>query len=241
MRETIQALTELQLVDDDIRGYKVQRDELASNLDRLKAILAQMGEDLGDKRDKLAEATHFYNQKQIDLQSDGDRMSKSKQKMASVTRTKEYAAMQRELDNLRRKFSEDELELKRLSEAIEEYKASIAVQEEKLKELEGEVTREEAASADRLGQLDTAIGEIAERKSAITVRIPANLVRRYNRVLAKRDGKAVVPAAGGVCTGCQMKLPAQLFILVQRWERLQDCPNCQRYLYFDEDAVAEEE
>ncbi len=234
MRETIEALTELQLVDDEIRGFKVQRDELASNLDRLKRILVQMGEDLRDKREKLAEAAKFYSDKQTDLQADADRMAKAKQKMAGVTRTKEYAAMQRELDNLRRKYSEDELELKRLSEAIEEYKASIAVQEDKLQELEGEVAREQAASADRLGQLDASMSAVATKKSEITVRLPARLVRRYDRILGKRDGKAVVPATAGVCTGCQMKLPAQQFILVQRYETLQECPNCQRYLYFQD-------
>ena len=44
--------------------------------------------------------------------------------------------MQRELDTLRRKYGEDETELKRLSDAMEEYSTSIAAQEQKLADLQ---------------------------------------------------------------------------------------------------------
>ena len=239
MKDTVEALIQLQAVDDEIRGHKLRRDELAANLDRLKTILTQMGTELDEKRERLAEVTHFYEEKQVDLRADSDRLSKAKAKLAAVTRTKEYAAMQRELDNLRRKFSEDETELKRLSEAIEEYKASIAAQEEKLDELNAEVAREEAASADQLAELDGVMAEIAGRKDVIRVRLDNSLVRRYERVLSRRDGRAVVPASGGKCTGCQMRLPAQAFILVQRGETLESCPACQRFLFWrDDDDVA---
>ena len=234
MGTAIQALTELQRIDDEIRGRQVQRDELAANLHRLKSILEQMGAELEEKREKLSEATRFYEEKQEELRDDGLRLSHAKQKLASVTRTKEYAAMQRELDNLRRKYNEDEQELKRLSSAIEEYKASISGGEGKLGELQAEVAREDASSADKLTQLDGEIGSVAKRKSAIAVQLDDDLKRRYERILSRRDGKAVVPAVDGKCTGCQMRLPPQTFILVQRGESLEACPTCQRYLFYEE-------
>lgn len=240
MKGTIEALRELQQVDDEIRGHRLQRDELAANLERLKTILTQMGQELDDKREKLAEATRFYDEKQEDLRADSERLSKAKSKLAAVTRTKEYAAMQRELDNLRRKFSEDEVELKRLAEAIEGYQASISSQEDKLSDLGSEVQREEAASADRLAELDRVMADIAVRKDAIKKKLERSLVRRYDRVLRRREGRAVVAARGGKCTGCQMRLPPQAFILVQRWETLESCPACQRFLYFEEGEDVEE-
>jgi len=238
VRVTIEALTELQRVDDEIRGHKLQRDELAANLTRLQAILDRMQEELQEKQDKLAEASHFYNEKQIELRTDGDRLAKAKVKLANVTRTKEYAAMQRELDNLRRKYSDDEQELKRLDGAIEEYETSIRDQAAKLAELQDEVTREENSSADRLGQLDGEIERIAERKEAIRERLEDALCARYERILGRREGKAVVAARGGKCTGCQMRLPPQQFIMVQRGQTLEVCASCQRFLFF---AALEEE
>lgn len=234
MKDTIAALVELQQVDDEVRIHTVQRDELAANLERLKTILARMGEELETKRDKLTEAQRFYDEKKIDLQADADRLSKAKAKLGAVTRTKEYAAMQRELDNLRKKYGEDEAELKRLAEAIDEYQLSISEQEEKLAELQAEVDREEAASADRLGELDARIKDVSARKKDIKVRLPRPMISRYERVLKRREGKAVVPVDGGKCTGCQMRLPPQMYILVQRGESLQSCPSCHRYLFIEE-------
>ncbi len=235
MKDTIEALIELQRIDDAIRVHKLQRDEMTANIERLKAILGRMGSELEDKRDKLVEAQRFHQEKQIDLQADGDRLARAKQKLATVTRTKEYAAMQRELDTLRKKYSEDEAELTRLSEAIEEYKRSIASEEDKLSNLEGEVEREEQASADRLRELDAAIGDVGAQKAGVRARINRSLLARYERVLDRREGKAVVSVGeNGKCTGCQMRLPPQTYILVQRGETLQSCPSCQRFLYMED-------
>ena len=240
MKETIEALVAIQGVDDEIKGFRVQRDELASNLDGLKVILGGMSTELDEKREKLAEANRFYGSQQEELKADGDRMAHAKQKLSTVTRTKEYAAMQRELDNLRRKSTDDEAELKRLAEAIEEYKQAIATQEAKLSELQSEVDQEEANSADRLNELDGQMAAINVRRDEMKVKLDPQLLRRYERILPKRQGRAVVPALGGKCTGCQMRLPPQLFILVQRGEQLQQCPACQRFLYFP-NAVGVEE
>ena len=240
MKDTINALVELQHIDDDIRLQQIQRDELSANLTRLQAILAKMSEELTEKQEKLTEATRFYTDKQLELRIDGERLSKAKSKLATVTRTKEYAAMQRELDSLRRKYSDDEVELKRLAGAIEEYKSSISSQEANLNELQEEVSREQEASSDRLRQLDGEISKIATRKEALQGRLDDGLYRRYLRILDRREGKAVVPAVGGKCTGCQMRLPPQQFILVQRQETLEACASCQRFLHFmTEDEYAE--
>lgn len=234
MKETIAALVELQRVDDEVLVHTQQRAELAANLQSLREILSRMEAELTDKRDKLAEASKFYQDKKLDLQADGERLAKAKAKLASVTRTKEYAAMQRELDNLRKKYGENEAELKRLAEAIGEYQASIAAEEEKLAELQEEVSREEAASADRLGELDRTIASISTAKKDIQVKLTPALISRYNRVLKRREGKAVVPVDGGKCTGCQMRLPPQSYIMVQRGDSLQSCPSCQRFLFIEE-------
>ena len=235
MIDTISALVELQNIDDEIRIYQLQRNELAQNLDRLKAIVTQMAAEMEEKRVKLTEATGFYKEKQGELQADGDRISKAKSKLATVTRTKEYAAMQRELDNLRKKYAADEAELIRLAEAMQEYEGSIATEETKLGELRSEVAREEAASGDQLKELDDRISTISTKKTNAEGRLDRNLLTRYGRLLQRREGKAVVPVGPkGKCTGCQRLLPPQQYIQVQRGERLLSCPNCQRYLYFAE-------
>ncbi len=238
MNDIIAALVELQSIDDEISGFQKSRDELAGNLDRLRTILDKMGAELSDKQEKLSEASKFYSDKSTDLKTDAERMTEAKSKLAGVTRTKEYAAMQRELDNLRKKYSEDEAELARLAKAIEEYNTSIAAENSKLSELQTEVNREQAAHADRLGELDGQISKIDGKKTTVVARLQPSMVNRYKRILKAREGKAVVPVVQGRCTGCSMMLPPQTYILVQRGEVLQSCNNCQRYLFYDAEIAA---
>ena len=238
MNPTLLSLIELQHIDDEIRGHRKQRDELASNLVRLRSILAQMDKDLADKRGRLAEATSFYDDKKIDLAADTERLGHAKQKLLAVSRTKEYAAMQKELDTLRKKSSDDEAELERLAAAIQEYRASVQAQEAKLAEIQAEVAREEATSGERLGDLEKIIGGIASKKIVIVQTMPKDVVSRYEKVIEKRDGVAVVLAAQGRCSGCRMQLPPQQWVKVQMGKELHHCASCLRYLYYTPQAAA---
>jgi len=191
-----------------------------------------------DKREKLAEVTKFHDEKKIDLAADQDRIGTAKQKLAGVSRTKEYQAMTKELDTLRKKHGEDEAELERLQTAIHEYRTSVQSQEAKLAEIEAEVEREQATSASRLGELDKAIAAVAEKKAVVQKDLPRDIAARYERVLERRDGTAVVPAAQGRCSGCRMALPPQTWVKVQLGKELFQCANCQRFLYYTVQASA---
>jgi predicted nucleic acid-binding Zn-ribbon protein len=45
----------------------------------------------------------------------------------------------------------------------------------------------------------------------------------------------------GVCTGCQMALPPQLFIQVQKVDELHQCPQCHRYVFHPGSLEARDE
>jgi predicted nucleic acid-binding Zn-ribbon protein len=48
------------------------------------------------------------------------------------------------------------------------------------------------------------------------------------------DGEAVAQGKNEVCMGCFMNIPPQLFIEVQRGDKLIKCPQCSRFLFFSE-------
>ena len=49
-----------------------------------------------------------------------------------------------------------------------------------------------------------------------------------------RRGLAVVPVVKGVCQGCHMSIPPQLFNLLQRGTTMETCPTCNRIIYWSE-------
>lgn len=232
MHPTTAGLIELQRIDDDIRSHKKQRDELAANLERLKRILAQMSQSLTDKRERLAENERWESDKKIELKADAERLDHAKQKLVVASRTKEYQAGTKELDNLRKKYQEDSTELERLTTAISETRAAVAAEEAKFAEIQAEVAREEASSGERLVELERIIASVAGKKAEIAKNIPKATVVSYERILEKRDGVAVCPAVLGSCSGCKMKVPPQIWVKIQLGKEIFQCSNCQRFLYY---------
>ncbi len=238
MNPTMAGLIELQRVDDEIFQVKKHRDDIRSNLERLRTLLSMMEGSLADKRAKLAEVTRFHSDKRLDLEQAQERITSSKQKMMGITRSREYAAMTKELEHLRKRQTEDEQELERLATAISEYSASIADEETKLGEIRDEVAREEAASADRVKEFDAIIARVGDRRADIEGKLPRDVAARYNRILERRDGSAVVLAVKGRCTGCNMSAPPQIWVKIQIGREIFQCSSCQRFLYYDVEEAA---
>lgn len=76
----------------------------------------------------------------------------------------------------------------------------------------------------RLTQLDESIKTLANE-------LPPDIHNQFVR-LEKRGPLAIVPVAVTVCSACGMSLPVSLVHQVKAAEKLHQCPNCARLLYF---------
>jgi hypothetical protein len=47
-----------------------------------------------------------------------------------------------------------------------------------------------------------------------------------------RKGLAVVAVKDGTCRGCNMRIPPQLYNVLQRGNSLELCPTCNRIIYW---------
>ena len=232
MRETIGKLVALQAIDDEARGFKQERSDLQSKIERLKELLGLMRTGLEDKEAKLAEASKWYREKDGELKADQDKVNRAKQKLQSVTKNKEYMAMQKEIESLRKTNLAREEEIMKLVEAIDQFKASIAEEQAKIRELENEVKAEEASNADRIKVLDAEIETITSRKKEVTTGLKPSLLSRYRRIFGARDGRVMMPVRNKACTGCNFFLPPQQLVRVQKGNTLEVCRNCSRILFW---------
>ena len=63
------------------------------------------------------------------------------------------------------------------------------------------------------------------------------LRKRYQLLLDRRGGVAVVEARNGACLGCNMHLPPQLFNSLYLAKEVQTCPHCNRLLYVEKEPA----
>lgn len=229
--ETLDVLRRLQALDDEVRDIVERRDAIVQTLTQLGKVLDQFDRGLAEKRDKLAEAATWHRQKTEELESAREKLSKGKSKLAGVTRSKEYVAVNKELENARKEITQKEDEVAKLQVAIEEFRAVIAKDEVKVRDLRAEAQQTELASKESLGVMEKKIAEVDERRSIVTAKVDRGIVARFTKIARARGGRAVVAVSGGCCQGCHMYLQPAIVEHLMRGSSLVVCPHCQRYLY----------
>jgi hypothetical protein len=230
VREQLKSLRELQEEDRKIHELQRTRDAIPAKISEMRGHLDAIRAILEKERGQLAEAERFRREQEREMKSQAEVLSAAKNK--AVRNTKEYSALQREMDTQKKTQQEREEEILKLLAVIEESSRSIAAHEAEYKKLLDEVTSQETAGNAKMAEFDKQLEEMRQRRKSLTQNVPASILARYNNILKRRkDGIAVVGARGGSCLGCNMNLPPQLFNIILRSETVEVCPNCQRILY----------
>ena len=236
--DTIVALRALQDIDNQARVVAEERDRLRARLAQLEDALDRGQEDLENRQRKISDAEVWYKEQQEHLKAEKDKVSKLKAKLATVTKSKEYMAIQRELEMHRQSINDKEEELARFTEALESHRSAVSEEDGRLTDLRNEAGEEQSATKKSITAFDKQIASINSDRVQYTEQVPADILRRYERVKSRREGIAICEVHEGRCKGCNMTIPPQLFNVILRRDSLEICPSCNRYLFV---GVAAEE
>jgi uncharacterized protein len=229
--EIMDVLRKMQALDDEIRDIRVGRDALVGNMERLKKVLNHLDRELDDKRGKLSEAETWYRNKTNELQAEREKLDKGKSKLSGVTRSKEYIAVNKELDIARKNIAQKEEEVANLMKAIDEFREAIAKESAKVSDLRAQAEHTERDNAERLAVMEARIAEVDVRRAKVTAVVDQAIVARYAKIAKAREGIAVVAVKDGGCSGCNMQLQPRFVENILRASSLSACPHCSRYLY----------
>ena len=232
MREQLKLLESLQQVDADLHEKEQALSSLPAKLKSLKEDVSRVELMLQKEQLQLDDSQRLRAELQGGIKTNQDQLNKSKGKLTQVRTSKEYMATQREMEATRKSNQEREDELTKLMEAITASESSIAVHSEELDALKGHVAEEEAETQEKVNALTTEVDKLKADRDGMAKDIRHDVLAKYD-VIRNRKGNAVVPARKGVCTGCHMKLPPQLFNIMQRENSIEYCPSCRRIVYFE--------
>lgn len=240
MKDQLALLRELQDIDlqlDEISSQKKEiQDRLNENRDNLDMLVGK----LDHQKAELEDVRQLKTTKESDHVEIIETLKERKKRLLNVGSTKEYNAVEKEIEVLQKSQEQTEEEILTLDEVIESTVASIAKGEEMTGALRDNLAEEEAAAENDLVNFDKQIHALEERTKAARSDVSKRVIYKYDFIRSRRPGLAIVAARDGHCEGCFMALPPQLFIQIQRGETLETCPSCQRILYFWEDAVLPE-
>jgi predicted nucleic acid-binding Zn-ribbon protein len=237
LKEQIILLRELQDTEVRIRGLKNDQERYPREIDQLNEKLSSEKETASREKERLEFLERERRRKEGELDGLGEKIKKSKGRLFEVKSNKEYQALLHEIGRMEESTSRNEDEILALLDEIDELRGSVSQREGDLvtveKETQDEVAKIEGALTHIVKEIDAA----EKQRKKILASMNPDLVKAYE-TLKQRRGRALALVKRGVCQGCYVNIPPQMFNEVQRNDTLIRCPNCNRFLFWDNNKAS---
>ncbi len=230
----IEQLLELQKVDDAI--YAVKQELKKAPLE-LSSLEERYGEAEGRRNKVVEKVTHIQEQqKRLSFEIDNDiaNIKKSKNKLAQVSNQREYHAMMREVDAMEKQNRLREEEKVVLQEEMQTQDEALAEIDRDYLSLKAELEVRREGLQERIDKAEHKLTDLESERSNACCEVPAPVFQRYEFIRHRLDHPVIVSVEAGICSGCNISIPPQSFIELQRGQQILSCPNCQRLVYWCE-------
>ncbi len=231
MQAQIEILASLQLVDREIREQAGLKQELLSELRTKESEIGARKREIETLTALLSEKEKQRQDKDRVFQDEGKKVMDKRMRMNRIKNIKELQALQREIDQIKQSNSELEEALIQVLVEIDGIRGNIKAKEDEIAQIQSEWQQKQQELQSQITGIDRAVSEAATRRQTIASQVTGDLISRYELIFSKRGGTAVVEVAGGICQGCYMNIPPQLWNEIIKSDKVHLCPSCQRILY----------
>lgn len=227
----------LQTLDLQILEKQREIQRIEAELVAFERELSRELETVRAQMDRKAALDTRRRELEGEIELTDSRLTDRRMQLNRVRSDRERQALESEINRAKEVNDERTEELLRLFESIEQMQGEGGVAPGADVEIEArQKTRQEEVAA-RREALQGEIAELRGKREAQATEIDANLLRRYDQILKRRGGVAVVELRTSTCSGCNMNLPPQFFNELRRAEDVRNCPNCQRILIWREEPA----
>ncbi len=226
----IKTLLPLQELDCQLRDMKRELEDIPARKEEEQSRLQEHKENLAEAEEAMKAEQAKIKELELEVQSCKGQIEKYRQQQMVLKSNKEFKAMETEVANVQAKIRQHEDKELVLMEDVENARTNVA---ERRKELgaEEEAVQLDVADLDkRMAGIEEEIASLEARRAEALTEVPADMLSRYERILARRD-RALVPVEGGICGGCHMKLPPSVSQNILKQEDMVSCDHCGRLLY----------
>lgn len=232
MEEQLRTLYEIQKTD--LRIMETERKLITGpkRIEDLERELRELKEKVEKEKVVIDELEKERRRKERELEDEKATIKKKESRLFEVKTNKEYQALLKEIETAKETLDKLEEDVLLLMERIEDLKKDYESSVKHLEKRKKEVEKEKAEIERELSTMDEEIARFRAEREKLMSSITPELRERYNLLREKRQGLAVVNVKNGVCLGCYVNIPPQLFIEVTKNKEIIFCPNCNRILYY---------
>jgi predicted nucleic acid-binding Zn-ribbon protein len=231
LSEQLKALESLQEIDIKIDSLKKNRHALPAQIKAIEDGVAKLKFSVDAKKKSVEDIEKAQRQTQAAQELNKDRLARANSKLEAVANSQEFQAANKEIEQLKKLNTSLDEQTKKANLDIETLGKDTAELTTALEKQQGERDAQTAMLNTEGSKLEKDIASLTSERKQFVSRIEPRVLAQYDRIRGARAGLGIVPAVGGRCKGCNMMVPPQLFIEIQRANLLHQCPSCQRLLY----------
>jgi predicted nucleic acid-binding Zn-ribbon protein len=228
-RERLESIERLQTVDLELDAVAAARaagpglkGDREAEVERLRAAADTARGAVADQERLRAQAARQFDEER-------EKVKAWETRLPALKHQREFAALSREIEAARRAHAAAEEQMKAadavlpgLKQALAQRESALSEAQELLAAVAARLVGEESALIERHTELEGLRAEAVSRADA-------ELVRKYELARKKGKGRALAQVRGGVCSGCQRRLPPQLALQLHAGA-VESCPGCGRLL-----------
>jgi len=227
-------LVSLQETDEKIVAFQREEEELPREIqEREKSV-----ELLEDERDQiqtsLSELEKQISDLNIELEEVKEHQRRCQARALAVKTQREYQAVQRESEIAKKRRGELDAQIKEFLEEKKIIEDSSLEVESRIGDQTKTLKKERSETDNRLKKIQGERENLEKTREVEASLIDPVLLGKYQKVFQRYRGKGVVRVSGGVCNGCFMTIPPQLYNQVLAQGGVHQCPNCGRIIYVEQ-------
>ncbi len=230
--EQIKILAELQKIDAEIYQLKKEQSAHPALQQKIESEFEKKKAGMKTAEEEFKKFQMKQKEKEGDLLSKEEKIKKLQAQLYQLKSNKEYAAMDLEIKGLKADKSVLEEEILKFLDSADQVKSKFEKEKEFLAGEEKKVKTEIEALKRKTEEIGAAVQAHEEKRKAYLPNLDSKLVSQYERILAKREGVALVPVRNNSCGGCHLELPPQAVHEIRLQDKLVVCESCARILYW---------
>lgn len=233
MKDQIDILVSLQEIEIESTSVNTHLCSISKRLNVLSNSHNELEQRTTDETAKIEESKRKYRSHESDIKQNQVMIKRSQERLNSIKNNREYQALLKEIEELKRTNSAtEELMIDCLNQIDDAEKKMAAIQEE-LQLVQNDIVQEQQVVGVETETAGKRLKELDRERLKMSGKIDADLLKLFQKVQSQQvRGNAVVPVQDAVCHGCFVNIPPQMYNELQRCDKLRMCPNCQRIIYW---------
>ncbi|MGC9108712.1 MAG: zinc ribbon domain-containing protein [Caldimicrobium sp.] len=246
MQEDIVRLIELQKIDLEILRLEKSVAEVPQALKKAKKERDLLKEKINVLEKAIEEKEKQKNLFEEELKEEQKRLKQTQARLTQIRGSRDYQILLREIDEMKKTIRIKEDEILKLMEEIENLSKERDNLKNQLEKVQAVLEEETKKFEKFCEEINAEKESLLKKRKEIAEKISGGVLRKYELIRQKKGGVGIAAVENGVCEGCFMSVPPQLYNELQKDNRFYECPHCKRIIYFkriyhkEEEALPEE-